>query len=65
MRPERVGHVRNDRSEEIRLRYQYRRLVLSGKARISLESAQALVGPDCAYHLYGRFRSRTGQLRRV
>lgn len=40
-------------SEEIRLRYQYRDLILSGKIRLSLESARRLVGPDCPYHLYG------------
>lgn len=39
--------------EEIRLRYRYRNLILSGKVRLSLESARRLVGPDCAYHLYG------------
>ncbi len=39
--------------EEIRLRYLYRRLLLSGKVRLSYESARGLVGPDCAYHLYG------------
>ena len=38
--------------EEIRLRYQYRNLILSGKVRLSLEAARRLVGPDCAYHLY-------------
>ncbi len=42
-----------NKSEEIRLRYLYRSLILSGKARVSLESARRLVGPDCAYHLYG------------
>jgi len=41
------------KSGEIRLRYLYRNLVLHGKARISLESARKLVGPDCAFHLYG------------
>jgi hypothetical protein len=41
------------RSEEIRIRYKYRKMILEGKARISLDSARALVGPDCAYHLYG------------
>jgi hypothetical protein len=43
----------NRSGEEIRLRYQYRNLILSGKIRLSLESARRLVGPDCAYHLYG------------
>ncbi len=41
------------KSDEIRLRYQYRNLILSGKIKVSLESARRLVGPDCAYHLYG------------
>jgi hypothetical protein len=40
------------KSEEIRLRYLYRNLILQGKTRISLEAAQRLVGPDCAFHLY-------------
>jgi hypothetical protein len=38
--------------EEIRLRYLYRRVVLGGKARLPLEAARMLVGPDCAFHLY-------------
>jgi hypothetical protein len=41
-------------SADIRLRYFYRSLILHGKARISLEAARRLVGPDCAYHLYAR-----------
>jgi len=40
--------------DDIRLRYLYRRLILQGKARISLDAARRLVGPDCAYHLYSR-----------
>ena len=39
-------------SEEIRLRYLYRKLILEGKAKLSFESAKKLVGPDCAFHLY-------------
>ena len=38
--------------EEIRLRYLYRRAILRGGARVPLEAARKLVGPDCAYHLY-------------
>jgi hypothetical protein len=41
-------------SSDTRLRYLYRRLILQGRARISLEAARRLVGPDCAYHLYSR-----------
>ncbi len=43
----------SSRSEDIRLRYLYRNLILHGKSGISLESARGLIGPDCAYHLYG------------
>ena len=42
------------KSEEIRIRYLYRNLILKGKLRLPLESAIKLIGPDCAYHLYGR-----------
>lgn len=58
------------KSDEIRLRYLYRNLILSGKVKLSLESARRLVGPDCAYHLYGvvgakkkkMFRSLKGEV---
>ncbi len=43
----------NSRAEEIRLRHVYRKMILMGKAKISFESARRLVGPDCAFHLYG------------
>ena len=46
------------RSEEIRIRHKYRMMILTGKVKISLDSARALVGPDCAYHLYGLIRSK-------
>ncbi len=39
-------------SEEIRLRYLYRRLVIDGKVKLSFDAARRLVGPDCAYYLY-------------
>jgi hypothetical protein len=41
-----------DTSEELRLRYLYRKLILDGKIALSLESAKKIIGPDCAYHLY-------------
>ncbi len=46
----------NNRAEEIRLRHLYRKLILMGKAKVSFESARRLVGPDCAFHLYGTVR---------
>jgi|GEM_PF-1444270 hypothetical protein len=47
--------------EEIRLRYLYRRIVLSGKVRLPLEAARRLVGPDCAYHLYATVQDQGGE----
>jgi hypothetical protein len=52
LRPEERRFLMTMMSEEIRLRYLYRRLVIDGKARLSFEAARRLVGPDCAYHLY-------------
>ena len=43
--------MKNRKGEEIRKRYQYRRLVLSGKADLPRPGAVRLIGPDCAYHL--------------
>lgn len=40
------------KSEEVRLRCLYRRLILERKIRLPYEAAVKLVGPDCAYHLY-------------
>jgi hypothetical protein len=40
--------------EAQRIKSHYRRLVLLGKAKLPLEVARKLVGPDCAYHLYFR-----------
>ncbi len=39
-------------SEEARIRYLYRDLVLKGKLKLPFEAAKMLIGPDCAYHLY-------------
>ena len=52
----------NPKAEQIRKRYLYRRLILSGDARISRETAKRMIGPDCAYQLYGTVqRERTAQ----
>ncbi len=42
----------NPRAEAVRIRYLYRTLILKGRLRLPPEAARALVGPDCAYHLY-------------
>ncbi len=49
---------KNPRAELMRLRALYRDVALRGAVRIrsasTLRSMRKLVGPDCAYHLYGR-----------
>jgi hypothetical protein len=47
-----MHYVMNSISEETRIRYLYRSLILRGRVKVSLEAARKLVGPDCAYHLY-------------
>ena len=42
----------NPRAEGMRLRALYRDYVLKGKVRLPAEALRALIGPDCAYHLY-------------
>ncbi len=41
-------------AEIIRIRYLYRRKILNGELNVSHSTAKRMVGPDCAYHLYGR-----------
>jgi len=50
--------VMTNNTNEIRLRYLYRKLVLEGKAVLSFESAKKLIGPDCAFHLYAIIDSK-------
>ncbi len=52
------------KTEEIRIRYLYRHLILRGKAKVSFESARRLVGPDCAYHLYSALDFKTRKTRK-
>jgi len=51
--------IMTNTSEEIRLRYLYRKLILEGKAMLSFESAKKLIGPDCAFHLYSIVDSKS------
>jgi len=44
-------------AEKIRIRYLYRRKILNGELNVSHSTAKRMVGPDCAYHLYGRHSS--------
>jgi len=40
-------------AERIRIRYLYRRKILNGEITLQRHTAKRLIGPDCAYHLYG------------
>ena len=44
----------SERLEALRILSRYRRMVLLGRAKLPLEAARRLIGPDCAYHLYFR-----------
>ena len=44
-------------AERIRIRYLYRRKILNGELNVSHSTAKRMVGPDCAYHLYGKHSS--------
>jgi hypothetical protein len=46
--------TRHEEIEARRILARYRRLILLGSLRLPLEAARRIVGPDCAYHLYGR-----------
>jgi hypothetical protein len=48
--------TRQEAVEAARVLARYKRLILLGTARLPLEQARRIVGPDCAYHLYARGR---------
>lgn len=48
----------------LRIQSRYKRLVLMGKVSLPWTIARRLVGPDCAYHLYGRVASPRPRRRR-
>ena len=48
----------NPQAEQIRKKYHYRRLILSGKIALAQKTAARLIGPDCAYHLYSQKESK-------
>jgi hypothetical protein len=47
-------HAVSERLEALRILGRYRRMVLLGRAKLPLEAARRLIGPDTAYHLYFR-----------
>ena len=58
------GVTRSDEIEARRVLARYKRLILLGMARLPLEAARRIVGPDCAYHLYARHVTRPHPPRR-
>jgi hypothetical protein len=46
--------MQSGKAKEIRVRYKYRRLILSGQTGLPQNTAAKLIGPDCVYHLYSR-----------
>jgi hypothetical protein len=43
-----------DTADAARILARYKRAILLGGARLPIDVARRLVGPDCAYHLYHR-----------
>jgi hypothetical protein len=41
------------KAQEMRLRALYRKFAMRGGRSFSIDAVRGLVGPDCAYHLYG------------
>ncbi len=56
--------ARRQSAETLRVLQRYKRLVLLGKVQLPWAIARRLVGPDCAYHLYGRTSVATPRRRR-
>ena len=46
--------LRSNKAEALRIKYEYRKLVMDGKVHIPMHLALRLIGPDCAYHLYSQ-----------
>ncbi|MBF0539738.1 MAG: hypothetical protein HQL03_15965 [Nitrospirae bacterium] len=51
--------METDKGRQIRLKYLYRKMIISGKSRLPYAAAVKLVGPDCAYHLYSTVNLKT------
>lgn len=43
---------KNSTAEQMRLRAFYKRLAMQGRLNLPVDALRALLGPDCAYHLY-------------
>jgi len=55
------GNSKSEAAQEIERRYRYRTLILRRKLRLPREAATKMVGPDCAFHLYGQHEGKAPQ----
>ncbi len=53
-----------EEAEEIRKKYTYRQLILSGRLVLPYNRAAQLLGPDCLYRLYALTNSANAPRRR-
>ncbi len=59
------GQVESAASARVRVLHAYKRMILLGKVDLPWEMARRIVGPDCAFHLYGRGRAKRPRRRRL
>ncbi len=50
--------MKTRKAESLRKKYRYRRLIMTGRLCLPHPAARRLIGPDCAYHLYGHLDQR-------
>ncbi len=53
-----------EQAEILRKKQKYRELILCGKITLAPDKAAKLLGPDCLYHLYAQWSSRSRQRRK-
>jgi len=53
--------IKSEKAELIRLKYKYRRLIMTGKIKLPPKKAARLIGPDCAYHLYSTYNFKKSE----
>ena len=53
------NYIELNEADAIRKKYLYREMIQRGKVPLKYRSASRLIGPDCAYHLYGQYSARS------
>jgi len=49
---------RSEKSELLRKKHLYRKMIMTGKIVLPWKTASRIIGPDCAYHLYSTIGKR-------